>query len=183
MLEKSLIEHCSATLSGLKCANLFNYFFTDEQQLHDELAYWNTNLAPKGIQLTVLRQKSNSALVYIYRTSKLSARLLQPETKQFLYEYGYTDMSVQAVISRLSARIQLTDSFPHEIGIMLDYPLCDVIGFITHKGENCKCVGTWKVYGDEHEAVKQFCKLKKCKSLYKNLYNKGKSVMRLTVAA
>ena len=183
MLEKCFIEHCSATLSGLKCANLFNYFFTDEQQLTEELKLWNSHFRSKGIQLSVLRQKSNSALIYMCRPVRLSRRLANSDTARFLSGYGYTDMSVQAVIARLSARIQLTDSFPHEIGVMLDYPLCDVIGFITHKGENCKCTGIWKVYGDEKEAVRQFGKLKKCKSIYKNLYNKGRSVMRLTVAA
>ena len=41
--------------------------------------------------------------------------------------------------------------FPHEIGIFLGYPLADVAGFIRNKGRNCKCIGTWKVYGDAFE--------------------------------
>ena len=36
MLEKGLIEHCSATLAGLKSANLFNHRFTSKGDVMTE---------------------------------------------------------------------------------------------------------------------------------------------------
>jgi len=183
MLEKYFIEHCSPTLASIKCANLFSCSYTSEQQFDEQLSQWNVHFMPKGIQLFVLRKRNGTALVYMYRPVQLAKDLCKPETAAFLGQYGYTDMNIDAVINRLAARVQLTDSFPHEIGVMLGYPLADVIGFIIHKGENCKLSGTWKVYGDEHTAARTFARLKKCKAVYKNLYSKGKSVLRLTVAA
>ena len=85
------------------------------------------------------------------------------------------------LIERLS---ELEDGgFPHEIGIFLDYPLGDVIGFIENAGRNFKCSGCWKVYCNECEAVKLFAKYKKCRDVYVRLWQQGRSVMQLTVAA
>ena len=54
----------------------------------------------------------------------------------------------------------MCEKFPHEIGLFLDYPLVDVIGFIRNTGKNCKCSGCWKAYGNAKEAEKTFCKYK-----------------------
>ena len=45
---------------------------------------------------------------------------------------------------------------------ILGYPSEDVSGFIKHGAKNSKCVGTWKVYGDEAEAQKKFKLYKMC---------------------
>ena len=75
------------------------------------------------------------------------------------------------------------DSFPHEIGIFLGYPLGDVMGFIQNAGKNCKCSGCWKVYCDECEARRLFAQFQKCREIYARLWNQGRSVWQLTVAA
>ena len=36
--------------------------------------------------------------------------------------------------------------FPHEIGVILGYPVEDVIEFEKHQGKNCKYCGCWKRY-------------------------------------
>ena len=69
------------------------------------------------------------------------------------------------------------------IGLFLGYPLGDVIGFIKNAGQNCKCVGCWKVYYNECEAIKAFARFKKCTNVYVRLWNQGRSVRQLTVAA
>ena len=73
--------------------------------------------------------------------------------------------------------------FPHEMGVFLGYPLGDVIGFIKNAGQNCKCVGCWKVYCNECEAERTFARYKKCSEIYRRLWNQGRTVMQLTVAA
>lgn len=182
-MERYFIEHCSPTLASIKCANLFSYNFADRQEFENTLADWNSQFRPKGIQLQVLRKKENNALVYMFRPKKLELILQDADTVSFLQAYGYTDFSVNAVVHRLSDRVQATDGFPHEIGITLGYPLDDVKSFIIHNGKNCKFVGPWKVYHNENEAVKIFAKLKKCKDVYTSLYKVGRSVMQMTVAA
>ena len=51
------------------------------------------------------------------------------------------------------------------------------------QGQNCKCTGCWKVYCDEREARRQFCRFEKCRSIYCRLYREGRALSRLTVAA
>jgi hypothetical protein len=46
--------------------------------------------------------------------------------------------------------------FPHEMGLLLGYPTEDVEGFITHRGDNCLCVGYWKVYANKERKLKIF---------------------------
>ncbi len=75
------------------------------------------------------------------------------------------------------------DAFPHEIGVFLGYPLGDVMGFIRSGGRNCRHAGCWKVYCNEAETLRLFEKFKKCRDVYLRLWNQGRSVLQLTVAA
>ena len=49
-------------------------------------------------------------------------------------------------------------AFPHEIGLVLGYPLADVIGFMCGGRETCR--GPWKAYGDVEEARREFGRLR-----------------------
>ena len=80
-------------------------------------------------------------------------------------------------------RCNASKEFPHEIGVFLGYPLEDVTGFINNTGKNFRYSGIWKVYGDEKEAEKRFYKYKKCTEIYTRLWNNGRSLWQLTVAA
>ena len=51
-------------------------------------------------------------------------------------------------------RLGQAAEFPHEIGLFLGYPPEDVQGFLENR--LCKCVGCWKVYGDEQAAQNGF---------------------------
>ena len=76
-----------------------------------------------------------------------------------------------------------SESFPHEIGLFLGYPLPDVLGYIQNRGKNSKLCGAWQVYGDAAEAERSFRRFRKCSELYKRRYNGGESLMQLTVSA
>ena len=77
----------------------------------------------------------------------------------------------------------MCEKFPHEIGLFLDYPLVDVIGFIRNTGKNCKCSGCWKAYGDPSAAQRHFAQLNKCTAVYLRLFRSGTPIQRLAVAA
>ena len=51
--------------------------------------------------------------------------------------------------------------FPHEIGLLLGYPVEDVEGFICNGEENCLYVGYGKVYGELPEKMRLFYKFEK----------------------
>ena len=109
--------------------------------------------------------------------------LNRPGVARFLKQYGYENTEPEQCLALLKKRFEASEDFPHEIGIFLDYPLGDVIGFIQNGGQNYKCSGCWKVYCNECEALKMFQKYHKCREVYRNLWAKGRSVLQLTVAA
>lgn len=183
MLEKYLIENCSPTLASLKTANLFSCSFTSLEELEENVNEWNSLFEEKGIRLVVLRIRGNSALVYVCRRAYLERDLQKPGVARFLRKYGYESTDAAYAVNRLKERLQGNDGFPHEIGVFLGYPLGDVIGFIVNAGMNSKCSGCWKVYCNECDAVRTFAKYKKCKEIYVRLWNGGRSVWQLTVAA
>lgn len=184
MLEKAIVEFCSPTLAGLKTAGMFGYPFQSERKLFEELEEANRKLNGKGVFIEVLKTKDSRALVYVYRRDRLAADLEEGEAVTLLDHMGYVHgFGWRGYLEQMKSRLEEYDCFPHEIGLFLGYPICDVIGFIEHKGRNYKCAGLWKSYGDETEMTKVFRKLKKCRKVYGKLFSEGKSIMQLTVAA
>lgn len=182
MLEKSLIFHCSPTLAGIKTGSLFLYRCPSINDLLTELHDLNHRLNGKGIVIEALHIKNSGALILAYRPKRLDADLKEQGVFPFLKGFGYTEADSEHAISRLKERFALQAGFPHEIGLFLGYPLIDVTGFIENRGQNSKCAGCWKVYRDERETVKLFDRYKKCKEVYLKMFDKGCSVLQLTVA-
>lgn len=183
IFEKALIAHCSPTLASLKIANLFSYHFETEAELAAHVAYWNEQMERAGIRLTVLRKRNQRALIYVCRSSEMEKELKNVQVVQFLSAYGYRKMELQDVLEHLQERLNEGTEFPHEMGIFLGYPLEDVVGFIHNNGKNFQISGPWKVYGDREAAEKKFGKYKKCTDIYLRLWNNGRSIRKLTVAA
>ncbi len=177
MLDRLLIEHCAPTLAGLKTANLLRC--NAGAALRKQVARWDALLGTKGVHVEVLREQDGSALVYVYREKQLKADLAQEDVRAFLRHFGYCG-GVELCLARLRERLGQA-AFPHEVGVFLGYPLGDVIGFMQHGGKNAKCTGCWKVYCDQCAAQRQFARLKKCKEVYVRQFQKGTSVMKLTV--
>ena len=183
MLDRLLVEHCAPTLARLKTGSLFNCPYDARGELDTWLETWNRELGPKGVELAVLRASGGCALIYSFRRDQLARDLAKPAVVEFLRGYGYTGPAVDAALDRLRCRVAAGETFPHEIGLFLGYPLGDVEGFIRNQGRNCKCEGCWKVYCDEQEAQRQFARFRKCRRVYLRLFLSGRSVVQLTVAA
>lgn len=58
-----------------------------------------------------------------------------------------------------------------------------MIDFIHNNGKNFQLSGMWEVYGNKEEAERKFGKYKKCTDVYLRLWNNGRSVQQLAVAA
>ena len=57
LIEKCLVEHCSATLASMKSANLFNMTFADDTDVEDQIEFWNQCMKEKGIRLYILQRQ------------------------------------------------------------------------------------------------------------------------------
>lgn len=182
MSDELLVKHCSPTLAGLKTANMYTCPCSSKTEMNEFLRKWNRTFSSKGIRIVALRYNGERALIYVYRPAKLSIDLQDTLATELLTQRGYCTNSCGACIMHLIKRLQMQEEFPHEIGLFLGYPSIDVCGFIQNKSKGCKCVGCWKVYGDEQAASRTFAKYKKCTDVYCNQFAKGKSIERLTVA-
>ena len=182
-IERSLIEHCSPTLASLKVGSLFSFLAPVCDDLHAQIRVLNDQLKEKGLILQLVKPLENRALCYLYRASQLDHLLSDPANAAFLRSQGYERMDASSVLHTLCSRLKTQTEFPHEIGLFLGYPLGDVIGFIENKGRNCLCCGCWKAYTDACAAQKLFAKFGKCTSVYKRMYESGRTLTQLTVAA
>lgn len=181
MSEDTVIRHGAPTLAGMKTGNLFHCFFSSPQALAEELRAMNRVLVPRGLRLVPLRREKGRALLYLFRPAALSRDLAQGEVRRLLRQAGYRDLGQGACLAELRRRLGAGGDFPHEIGLFLGYPPEDVAGFVRHRGKGCKCVGCWKVYGDEAAARRQFAAFKACTANYCRRRAKGASLARLAV--
>lgn len=182
MSEQQFIRSTAPTLAGIKTGSLFPYRYGSRDEALSELRGLNRRLAPKGLRLLPLRMTADFAMLYLYRPGRLEADLQKREAAVLLREAGYPPCSETGCIRELRRRLAEREDFPHEIGLFLSYPPEDVRGFMEHRDCGCKCVGCWKVYGDEAKAKCTFAKYKKCTAVYCAQWAAGKSMERLTVA-
>ena len=178
MSEELIVRHCAPTLANLKTGSLFVCPITDRPSFFSSLRSLNELLVPKGLRALPLRIREYSALVYLYRPSRLKKDLENPAAIKILQDHGYSCYG--KCLPKLIERVRASEEFPHEIGLFLGYPPEDVQGFLDHRP--CKCSGCWKVYGDENKAKKTFDLYKKCERVYCQQLARGIDIKRLTVA-
>ena len=178
MSEELIVRHCAPTLANLKTGSLFVCPITDRPSFFSSLRSLNELLVPKGLRALPLRIREYSALVYLYRPSRLKKDLEDPAAIKILQNHGYSCYG--KCLPKLIERVRASEEFPHEIGLFLGYPPEDVQGFLDHRP--CKCCGCWKVYGDENKAKKTFDLYKKCERVYCQQLARGIDIKRLTVA-
>jgi len=178
MSEELIVRHCAPTLANLKTGSLFVCPITDRPSFFSSLRSLNELLVPKGLRALPLRIREYSALVYLYRPSRLKKDLEDPAAVKILQDHGYSCYG--KCLPKLIERVRASEEFPHEIGLFLGYPPEDVQGFLDHRP--CKCSGCWKVYGDENKAKKTFDLYKKCERVYCQQLARGIDIKRLTVA-
>lgn len=182
-LENYIIGQCAPTLAGLKTGTLFCVDSSESGELLFQVGAWDRELGSKGVSITLLRLRGRRALLYLYRRAQLECDLSEPGTAEFLRGLGYTCTEPEYALVRLKERFSAGEEFPHEIGVFLGYPLCDVLGYIRNKGRNSRLTGFWQVYGGADSAARLFERYRKCRDAYAQLWSKGKTVQQLTVCA
>ena len=182
MSEDLVIRHCSPTLAGIKTGSLFSCDCPCRKELTNALSCLNRKLVPKGIRILPLKVCKGRALIYVYRPHALQNDLADRRARELLLQYGYLPENLHACVIHLIHRLCSAEEFPHEIGLFLSYPPEDVLGFILNSACNHKCVGCWKVYGNEQEAKSIFEKYRLCSQIYFRQWKQGKSIEQLTVA-
>ena len=181
MSEELIVRQCAPTLAGLKTGSLFSYRYPSSEELTESLRRFNRRLRAKGLRMLMLRRREGRALIYVYRPDRLAADLNNSGARRLLNRLGYPAGTPEAQLRNLVRRLETEKEFPHEIGLFLGYPTEDVEGFIDHRDCGCKCVGCWKVYGDEARARAVFERYQKCTAVYCASLARGVPLEKLSV--
>lgn len=175
-IKGNIALQCSLVLSGIKPSNLLIYSNHCEGCISEELK--NT-----GAEHMKLYTGKNDSVSIIFNREKLEEALLDEENREFIKQYGYEDFSVNSVIEKLAGRYtefkEGKAEFPHEMGIVLGYPLEDVSGFIENNGKNYLYSGYWKVYKNAEEKIQLFKIYKDIKKYFVEQIENGKQIHQI----
>lgn len=144
-VETKMVLQCAPLIKGIKMANLLIVSSKDEEAVRVILK--KTGI----IHYRLLRQDEKTTFL-LFRKLQLATHLNDPDVQRILKANGYEDVSLGGILRTFQCRYQTYmergEGFPHEMGLLLGYPVEDVEGFIEHKGKNYLYSGYWKVYED-----------------------------------
>ena len=148
-----VVTQCAPVLKGVKISNLITMKPGGWRKIR---AY----LKKSRIICIPLYADAEKEVLFLYRYEQLERHLKNREVREFLRSCGYESFEVASVLVRLRRRYKLyagiSKEFPHELGVLLGYPVGDVQGFIDNRGENSLTSRYWKVYQNPKEAEKIF---------------------------
>ena len=152
-VELRLIIQNAAVLKGKRISGML--FLNDKELARISMKLHNTN-----ISLIILCTCKKRHLVMVYRAKELEEHLRSKEVSDYLREFGYRRDDFVSNLIRLHQRMNgfynKMKEFPHEVGVFLGYPICDIKGFLENKGERYLHSGYWKIYGNLEETRKKF---------------------------
>jgi hypothetical protein len=152
-VELRLIIQNAAVLKGKRISGML--FLNDKELARISMKLHNTN-----ISLIILCTCKKRHLVMVYRAKELEEHLRSKEVSDYLRDFGYRRDDFISNLIRLHQRMNgfynKMKEFPHEVGVFLGYPICDIKGFLENKGERYLHSGYWKIYGNLEETRKKF---------------------------
>lgn len=172
-IELQLALQCAPLIAGLKPSNLLKIrkedFFAMKEIVRNSHISWY-----------LLVESGDKVILLLYDRKSLESYLSQKCVRKMLREAGYQSFSFEGILREFQVRYQkymeTREEFPHEMGLLLGYPVEDVDGFMKHKGEDALCSGYWKVYKDEDRKRKLFEKFEKAKETLIQLLSCGISM-------
>jgi len=161
-LPERFFYYCAPVLMGVKSANTFSIANNETETFFPLFSKWD-------IDYKFLYKDKTRKFLLIYRSEKLDCQLQKEDTQCFLQEYGYPSRDLNKCLNRLAAHLQnyhdRKESFPHELGCFLDYPVHDIRGFVNNNGKNYIYCGYWKVYQQLESAKQLFSKYDEAKKI------------------
>ena len=175
-LETQFILQCASLIAGLKPSNLLIISKGNEKNVRRILK--GTFLS----FLTLARMEDKTTLL-IYDPLLLQQYLTRDDVQIFLQELGHQEKDLSELLREVQRRYEAyankTGDFPHELGLLLGYPVEDVRGYIMHKGKNALCTGYWQVYENPVEKKTIFQKYEEAKEKFIRLFSNGTGLKEL----
>ena len=172
-IARLLVSHCTPLLAGMKVAHML----TCERTVYCKIAHL---VCGTGIQIRPLTRNSDRITFFLYDELALARHVNSHLNAEFLRLHGYEDLSLPHVFREVSRRYASykngTASFPHELGVLLGYPLHDVIGFMEHGGKNCLFCGYWKVYSQPEQKAYLFRSFDRAREHFLSSLQRGNGI-------
>lgn len=169
-IEMQLAMQCAPLITGLKLSNLLIVPVENERQVRELIG-------KSGISYYKMLQTEKKVTFLLFRRKKLEEFLCQKEIRQFFYQQGYSLFQFGQILKTFQIRyatyMKERGEFPHEMGLLLGYPLEDVQGFMENEGKYFLYAGYWKVYENMTEKLKLFRKFEVAKETLISLIYSG----------
>ncbi len=172
-IETQLALQCAPLITGLKVSNLLIIPKGNEEVV-------KRILNRTGISYYRLIQTRTKTTFLLFRRNELEEFLSDENVRNVLMKAGYKSLQIGKILRTFSLRyeayMQGDKSFPHEMGLLLGYPVEDVVGFVENNGKNFLYSGYWKVYENQKAKVKLFDKFKVAEETLIHLLSNGLSM-------
>lgn len=179
-MEVLLAIHCAPVLRGIKAANSITVNIEESFRIKGLLD-------ETGISHRFFSTVENKGILYLYRENAITKYMSSVEVRNFLRGYGYQNGDFEGMLDRLSDRLlQYSNgrsTFPHEIGVFLEYPLDDVKGFLKNNGNHSFCSGYWKVYHNVPETLRKFRQYDEERDCVMRKLIEGKTIRDIVIEA
>ena len=175
-IEMQIAFHCAPLIADLKLSNLL-------MLQNKDLDRTTSILKRAGISYFVVAATNGKAAVLLFDRERLEVYLRQEDVWKIFQDMGYQDDSMGKILYAFRLRYEgyLTQNweFPHEMGLLLGYPVEDVEGFISNEGENCLYIGYWKVYENLSEKMLLFHEFEKARDALIYLLSSGLGIVEI----
>lgn len=173
-IETQLVFQCAPLITNLKISNLLIIQNDNIEKMKKILE--NTNILQFVLMVT-----EKKTTILLYRKYPFESYISQKKVGKLLKSIGYQEDSIDYILHffqlRYNEYMAAGKAFPHEMGLLLGYPVEDVEGFIKNEGKNFLYTGYWKVYENLPEKMKLFRKFKLAKEKLIRLIWSGVSVV------
>ena len=169
-VEMQLVVQCAPLLAGLKISNLL-IISAENQEAFENL------MNDRDLSVYFLTRLNGKVVYLLFRYEELEALMTDSNISSFFRREGYSDLSIYAVLRKFKKRYERHTlsggEFPHEMGLILGYPIEDVVGFIENEGNNCLYTGYWKVYNRLEEKKRIFISYEKATERIVKMISRG----------
>lgn len=168
-IEIQLALQCAPLITGLKVSNLLIVSAENERQVREIIG-------KSGISYYKMLQTEEKVTFLLFRRKQLEEFLCRKEIRRFFQKEGYSVFQFGKILRTFQMKYETymreRGAFPHEMGLLLGYPLEDVKGFMENEGKYFLYAGYWKVYENMTEKMRLFRKFEVAKeTLISLVYN------------
>ena len=163
-LARRIADYIASTIVEVKPATLMKLSNRRDKvfELWDELG--KALFAGSHLGYFELRRSDRGAIILFFSYRRLNELLNHKKIREFLRFLGYESALEPEDILCLFKKRYDSDSFPHEIGVLLGFPLKDVKAFMGMTSLSCTRVGMWKVYGEPESSVRLMGKYRRARA-------------------